>query len=163
MKSLSTLVNNVIELQDLKIKHTNLVHREQELVTELKTLAHIEKAFHELKMVHKELQVGSDLLKNEVEELKIKNEGLEESLNDKTEECDNLKKTVIVPKQDVVDLKQDAINGEFLRRKLHHIIQDLKGNIQVFCRVRPPISEDELGKRQFLIMDPDRQYYYLSW
>ncbi|KAG5873436.1 hypothetical protein JTB14_031053 [Gonioctena quinquepunctata] len=143
------------ELQDLKIKHTALVLKEQELVTELKKLAHIEKDFHELKMVHRDLQVGSDLLKNEVDEMKVKNEGLEKSLNDETEECDNLKKTVIILKQDVLNLKQDVVNGEFLRRQLHNIIQDLKGNIRVFCRVRPPVSEEELNKMQCLITIPD--------
>ncbi|KAJ7524216.1 hypothetical protein O6H91_18G082900 [Diphasiastrum complanatum] len=33
--------------------------------------------------------------------------------------------------------------GELLRRKLHNTIQELKGNIRVFCRVRPLLQEDE--------------------
>lgn len=33
--------------------------------------------------------------------------------------------------------------GELLRRKLHNTILELKGNIRVFCRVRPLLPEDE--------------------
>lgn len=32
-----------------------------------------------------------------------------------------------------------------LRKKLHNELVDLKGNIRVFARVRPPISEDGKG------------------
>lgn len=33
--------------------------------------------------------------------------------------------------------------GELLRRKLHNTIQELKGNIRVFCRVRPMLPDDD--------------------
>ncbi|GFZ12464.1 kinesin 2 [Actinidia rufa] len=36
--------------------------------------------------------------------------------------------------------------GEELRRKLHNTILELKGNIRVFCRVRPLLSDEDLGK-----------------
>ncbi|CAG8543571.1 1249_t:CDS:2, partial [Acaulospora morrowiae] len=31
---------------------------------------------------------------------------------------------------------------EYLRRDLHNLVQDLKGNIRVFCRVRPPLESE---------------------
>lgn len=34
--------------------------------------------------------------------------------------------------------------SELIRRKLHNTIQELKGNIRVFARVRP-LSEAEMG------------------
>ncbi|MCO5572766.1 hypothetical protein L7F22_026525 [Adiantum nelumboides] len=41
------------------------------------------------------------------------------------------------------EAEQRLNEGEIIRRKLHNIIQELKGNIRVFCRVRPLIVDDE--------------------
>ena len=38
----------------------------------------------------------------------------------------------------VAAMREKLVDDELLRRKLHNTIQDLKGNIRVFCRVRPP-------------------------
>ncbi|KAI9723557.1 MAG: kinesin-like nuclear fusion protein [Chrysothrix sp. TS-e1954] len=38
---------------------------------------------------------------------------------------------------------------ETLRRKLHNQVQELKGNIRVFCRVRPPLDGDDPAKIAF--------------
>ncbi|KXZ52544.1 hypothetical protein GPECTOR_9g588 [Gonium pectorale] len=37
----------------------------------------------------------------------------------------------------LADAERRVYEGELIRRKLHNIIQDLKGNIRVYCRVRP--------------------------
>ncbi|GAX76591.1 hypothetical protein CEUSTIGMA_g4037.t1 [Chlamydomonas eustigma] len=42
-------------------------------------------------------------------------------------------------------------DGELMRRRLHNTIQELKGNIRVFCRVRPMSSLEQVGA------DPDIQ------
>ena len=47
-------------------------------------------------------------------------------------------------KIDTYQLRQREYETE--RRKLHNIIQELKGNIRVFCRVRPLLPEDVAGK-----------------
>lgn len=45
--------------------------------------------------------------------------------------------------QNQVDvMKKEAMEGELVRRKLHNMVQELKGNIRVFCRVRPVLSSD---------------------
>ena len=44
----------------------------------------------------------------------------------------------------VVDLEREAREGESVRRKLHNMVQELKGNIRVFCRVRPVLRSDIL-------------------
>ena len=43
---------------------------------------------------------------------------------------------------------------ETLRRKLHNQVQELKGNIRVFCRVRPPLEADSEAAK---IKYPDRE------
>ncbi|KAJ9182746.1 hypothetical protein P3X46_006704 [Hevea brasiliensis] len=40
------------------------------------------------------------------------------------------------------DAEFKLIEGEKLRKKLHNTILELKGNIRVFCRVRPPLPDD---------------------
>jgi kinesin family protein C1 len=44
--------------------------------------------------------------------------------------------------KEVDDLKKEAMESETVRRKLHNMVQELKGNIRVFCRVRPVLPSD---------------------
>ena len=37
---------------------------------------------------------------------------------------------------------------ETQRRKLHNMVQELKGNIRVFCRVRPLLGEEKQGGKE---------------
>ncbi|KAJ7155772.1 kinesin-domain-containing protein [Mycena filopes] len=39
--------------------------------------------------------------------------------------------------------KEEAVRGEEERRKLHGMVMELKGNIRVFCRVRPVLGSEE--------------------
>jgi kinesin family protein C1 len=42
----------------------------------------------------------------------------------------------------VEEMKKEAMESELVRRKLHNMVQELKGNIRVFCRVRPILPSD---------------------
>ncbi|KAF5385422.1 hypothetical protein D9757_002989 [Collybiopsis confluens] len=42
----------------------------------------------------------------------------------------------------VDEMTTEAMENELIRRKLHNMVQELKGNIRVFCRVRPVLSSD---------------------
>lgn len=42
----------------------------------------------------------------------------------------------------IEELEADAREAEGVRRKLHNMVQELKGNIRVFCRVRPVLPSD---------------------
>ena len=51
--------------------------------------------------------------------------------------------------------KDKLLKEEIIRRKLHNQIQELKGNIRVFCRVRPKLLCEENSIAEFLY--PDQQ------
>ena len=42
----------------------------------------------------------------------------------------------------VSELEAELREAETIRRKLHNTVQELKGNIRVFCRVRPILEAD---------------------
>lgn len=42
-----------------------------------------------------------------------------------------------------------------MRRRLHNTIQELKGNIRVFCRVRPSFKTEESNTEEKFITYPD--------
>ena len=44
--------------------------------------------------------------------------------------------------QKVQQLEQDLQEAEMSRRRLHNMVQELKGNIRVFCRVRPVLPSE---------------------
>ncbi|GAU46930.1 hypothetical protein TSUD_85300 [Trifolium subterraneum] len=46
----------------------------------------------------------------------------------------------------LADKEFQIVEGEKLRKKLHNTVLELKGNIRVFCRVRPLLQEDRSEK-----------------
>ncbi|PNS15248.1 hypothetical protein CAC42_8249 [Sphaceloma murrayae] len=61
--------------------------------------------------------------------------------------------------QDAVDSAEEARSKlrveETLRRKLHNQVQELKGNIRVFCRVRPALESDVEDKAKIAFPDAE--------
>ncbi|KAL4332878.1 hypothetical protein GQ457_07G028580 [Hibiscus cannabinus] len=52
-------------------------------------------------------------------------------------------KRIIQDLQDrLADMEHKLLEGESLRKRLHNTILELKGNIRVFCRVRPLLPDD---------------------
>ncbi|XP_061984584.1 kinesin-like protein KIN-14N isoform X2 [Populus nigra] len=60
-------------------------------------------------------------------------------------EFEEQKKLICELQNRLEDAELKIVEGETLRKKLHNTILELKGNIRVFCRVRPLLPEDSPG------------------
>lgn len=95
-------------------------------------------------------------------EAKIKH--TESQLNDANQLCDerkanieNLEATVEELRGTIDDLEERGRADEMERRKLHNAILELKGNIRVFCRVRPMLPGEEGSPDGYTFPDSTRQ------
>ncbi|KAH7964243.1 hypothetical protein HPB51_027517 [Rhipicephalus microplus] len=56
-----------------------------------------------------------------------------------------------------VAAQEDQLNAsEQDRRQLHNALQELKGNIRVFCRLRPLLPSETAPQRPFLLLPDER-------
>ncbi|KAJ2558926.1 kinesin-like nuclear fusion protein [Coemansia sp. RSA 1933] len=75
--------------------------------------------------------------------LKAKVEHLENRINEREIRIAELEEDVASRNQTIDELEAKLRKEETHRRRLHNTIQELKGNIRVFCRVRPLIGEEK--------------------
>lgn len=114
--------------EDLRICRSDL-ERERETVSSLKaTVSHQSTAHltlttqnHALNAQNAALQSQIDAYARTVSELTLKLESAQKQVDEQ---------------------KKEAMESELVRRKLHNMVQELKGNIRVFCRVRPVLPSD---------------------
>lgn len=114
--------------EDLRICRSDL-ERERETVSSLKgTISHQSTAHLGLTSQNHALEVQNAALQSQVD-------AYARTVSEFTLKLESTQKQVD-------DLKKEAMESEFVRRKLHNMVQELKGNIRVFCRVRPVLSSD---------------------
>lgn len=122
-------------IQDLEFKKSSLERQMKSLEAELTSrqdeLAGLKSTVSHLTSAHAgiEAQLSSTKL----------------LLDDRNNRVSDLEVEVAQQKETVMDLEQKLREGENARRKLHNQVQELKGNIRVFCRVRPLLG-DEIKK-----------------
>ena len=81
-------------------------------------------------------------LQTKINELEAKIQSLTNDNTEQKSQIELLEEQVERQLQIIADLECKRREDEAVRRKLHNDLQELKGNIRVFCRVRP-IFEDE--------------------
>jgi len=114
--------------EDLRICRTDL-ERERETVTSLKSTVSHQSTSHltlttknnALEAQNLSLQSQIDVYARTVSDLTLKLEATQKQVD---------------------DMKKEAMESDLVRRKLHNMVQELKGNIRVFCRVRPVLPSD---------------------
>ncbi|KAL2708538.1 Kinesin-like protein [Kluyveromyces marxianus] len=97
-----------------------------------------------------------DVLKKELEELEekisekdrysksiaVQIDTVEEETKQVIRQRDELNKYIVDSKKEVLQINDILIKEETIRRKLHNEIQELRGNIRVYCRIRPPLERE---------------------
>lgn len=84
----------------------------------------------------KEMKISN--IKNQISSLRSTSQQIESSFKEKAKFIDELN-------LNANDLNNKLVGKEHVRRILHDKLQQLKGNIRVFCRIRPPSSSQANG------------------
>ncbi|KZT25220.1 kinesin-domain-containing protein [Neolentinus lepideus HHB14362 ss-1] len=114
--------------EDLRVAQDDLT-RERETVSSLRaTISHQSTAQLSLATQKNVLQAQCD--------------AVHASLDAATATISRLQLDLESSQKRVAELEQDAREAEGVRRKLHNMVQELKGNIRVFCRVRPVLPSE---------------------
>ncbi|KAG9127911.1 kinesin-like nuclear fusion protein [Ceratobasidium sp. 392] len=82
-------------------------------------------------------------LEAQVAALKTRGYTLQGEAEGLTAETTSLKAEVQDLKKLVAQRDEELRDAEMIRRKLHNQVLELKGNIRVFCRVRPPLPHEK--------------------
>uniref|UniRef100_A0A3Q0T6D2 Kinesin-like protein n=1 Tax=Amphilophus citrinellus TaxID=61819 RepID=A0A3Q0T6D2_AMPCI len=111
---------------------------QEELEKVLSDKNFLQKELSNLEGKYKVMETLRDSQETELQTLKLSVQEstlarLQANLRDTEEEVRSLKDTV-------AQQKDELYAGEMERRRLHNTIQELKGNIRVFCRVRPLVG-----------------------
>ena len=81
-------------------------------------------------------------LTTQVNALQVQLTALQNSLSVSSENASCLRFDLEVAQKRIEELETEVREAEMVRRKLHNMVQELKGNIRVFCRVRPLLPSD---------------------
>ncbi|KAM3858279.1 kinesin-like protein KIFC1 [Diretmus argenteus] len=121
------------ELQALSRVREELVKTTSDKNTLQSLLSNLEGKYKVMETLRdsQEIELQTLKMKQSVQESTLAR--LQASLSATEEEVRSLKETV-------ADQKDKLYTGEMERRQLHNTIQELKGNIRVFCRVRPLVG-----------------------
>lgn len=85
---------------------------------------------------------NSVTLESSIRALKARIEFLEGGREEQSEAFERLNQQMMDALAETEATKEKLRKEETLRRKLHNQVQELKGNIRVFCRVRPSLNSE---------------------
>jgi len=163
----NVVAQNQIQTQNLSSKVTQLDEENRELQDKLRAKNRLiedlefnqSSSKRRIKALEDELEVKDSELRNlrtTVGELTSSTAGMEirlktteNSLKEARKMIEELETLTTAQHSTIEVYQENQRNHETERRKLHNIIQELKGNIRVFCRVRPDIIPDLINRNDY--------------
>lgn len=85
-------------------------------------------------------------LESTIRALKARIEFLEGGREEQSQAFERCNQDMMDALAETETIKEKLRKEETLRRKLHNQVQELKGNIRVFCRVRPPLHSEPVSE-----------------
>ncbi|KAJ3242938.1 kinesin-like nuclear fusion protein [Chytriomyces hyalinus] len=82
-------------------------------------------------------------LESQIRSWTAKSDATERVLIEKDALIKNLEERCAASEIRVTELEAEIRSGEAARRRLHNMVQELKGNVRVFCRIRPPLQSEQ--------------------
>lgn len=129
-----------------KLKNEELTRKTEVLTEVSKSLERKSLDFDKLEAAHNVLKIRYDAIKEETEALRVLTDNLKKISIDHDRlllehsnikhKCDDYKKEVEFLQNMLAGMHQE-------QRDLRNTVQDLRGNIRVYCRVRPPLVCEE--------------------
>merc|ERR1719295_535531 len=163
----NVVAQNQLQTQNLSSKVTQLDEENSELQDQLRAKNRLiedlefnqSSSKRRIKALEDELEVKDSELRNlrtTVGELTSSTAGMEirlktteNSLKEARKMIEELETLTTAQHSTIEVYQENQRNHETERRKLHNIIQELKGNIRVFCRVRPDIIPDLINRNDY--------------
>lgn len=162
IKALNDRLENASKSGKEALDQAQLVHEQEtkrlfELAeAEGRKVKHTQQQLEEYKEKYDELRHETESLRASLSELSastVSQESVSKTQQSRIEELEYQLETqknknsemrqIMQQAQEERDVAHDKlIKAEIIRRKLHNEVQELKGNIRVFCRVRPPLESD---------------------
>jgi kinesin family member C1 len=123
------------ELHDV---NADLTTTHQDLGRERKTATSLKEALAQQGAAQKSLQSQNSALQAQLATLRAANDGTAETVS-------TLRLDFETARRRIDELEAEAREAEMVRRRLHNLVQELKGNIRVFARIRPLLPSDVSG------------------
>jgi kinesin family protein C1 len=120
------------ELHDV---NADLATTREDLERERSASASLQETLAQQSAAQISLQVDNSTLQTQLASLRAANNGTAGTVS-------SLRLDLEAAQRRIDELEADAREAEMVRRRLHNMVQELKGNIRVFARVRPLLSSD---------------------
>ncbi|KAL4941290.1 hypothetical protein BDV06DRAFT_5437 [Aspergillus oleicola] len=147
-----TAVDAQISQIELDKKVKELASVENDLQTLRNELERERKNTNTLRQNLDTVSSNSVTLESTISALKARIEFLESGSQEQSQAFERLNQQMMDAAAETNAAKEKLRREETLRRKLHNQVQELKGNIRVFCRVRPTLGS-EADAAQFTYPD----------